>query len=294
MELFAQLLVNGIYIGSVYALYGLSFATIFAPTRIWHFAQGGVYTLGAYAVYSLNVMAGLPVGVAAVGAAMFLAAAGALCERALYAPLVRRGASHMVVVMGSLGLFVVIENGLDLAFGPSGRSLDFQMPPPFFVGGVIVSPPQIAAPLISLAIILGYGWLLFRTRFGRDLRACITNAELLEINGVSTRRLRTLAFALGSALLPVAATLLLIGGSGVSPTIGITAVLTGAMAMFLGGVDAPLGAAAAGFLIGILENLSVFAVPTEWQVAVTYGLLLLLIMARPTGLFGRAVAKASV
>jgi branched-chain amino acid transport system permease protein len=293
MELLGQLLVNGVYIGSIYALYGLSFATIFAPTKIWHFAQGGVYAAGAYAVYVLNVHAGWPLALAALGAAALTALAGAACDRLLYRPLAARGASHMVVVMASLGLFIVIENVLALGFGSSGRSIAF-ISGAFELGPLLVTHIQWIAPLVSLAVVGGFVLLLHRSTLGRHLRALVTNDELLEINGVEARRLKMLAFALGSALLPIAAAMLMASGAGAAPTMGITAVLTGAMAMFLGGVDNFLGAAAAGFLIGIIENICVWIVPTEWQVAVTYGILLLVIMAKPTGLFGRGLQKATV
>ena len=236
----------------------------------------------------------LPLWIAIPGAMLVTAGAGAACERLLYRPLVARGASHMVLVMASLGLFVVIENAVDLVFGPSGLSLRIGMPAPWFVGGVVIMPYQIVSPLVALVAVAACAALLYRTGFGREFRATITNDELLEINGISTVRIKTLAFALGSALLPVAGWLLMAGGSGVSPTIGITAVLTGAMAMFLGGVDSPLGGAIAGFLIGIVENVCVYFIPTEWQVAVTYGILVAFIMVRPTGLFGRTVQKAAI
>ncbi len=294
MELFFQLLINGVYVGAVYALYGLSFALIFAPTKVWHFAQGGIYVLAGYALYSFNVILALPLWAALVLAIALTSAAGAGCERLLYRPLVNRGVSHMVVVMASLGLFVVIENSMDLVFGPSGLSLRIDPQTPWLVSGVVIMPIQIIAPMVALAITGLLALMLYRTMAGREFRAAITNPELLEINGISVSRIKLYAFAIGSAILPVAALLLISGGSGVSPTVGITAVLTGAMAMFLGGVDSPLGAAVAGFIIGIVENLSVFVLPTAWQVSITYGILLLVIMIRPTGLFGRAVQKATV
>ena len=132
-------------------------------------------------------------------------------------------------------------------------------------------------------------FLLRRSRFGRRVRALIDDDELLTLQGVDARRLKRLAFCLGSAVLAFPAALMMMSGAGVTPFMGIDAVLTGAMAVFLGGVGSLLGAALAGFLIGLVENLSTFVLPTEWQTAATYTLLLAFLVVRPTGILGRAL-----
>lgn len=292
--LFAQLLANGLSVGSIYALLGLSFATIFASTKIWHFAQGAVYTIGGY---TLVVSAGfmhLPFALG-VGIAMLVCAAlGVLCMLLLYAPLQRRGASSLVMVMASLGVMIVSENLLQLYFGPSGFSVDVVVPAAFDYGGVFLTGGQYLSPLIAAVVVIVYLLFLFRTVYGQHLRAIIDNEELLLRNGIDTRRVKVLAFACGSLLLPVALALFVLAGAGIGPNVGISATLIGAMAMFLGGVDTIAGAALAGLLLGIVENLAAFFFPTEWQTAVTYSLALLFLMLRPTGLLGQSLARASV
>jgi branched-chain amino acid transport system permease protein len=137
-------------------------------------------------------------------------------------------------------------------------------------------------------------WFLRRTVTGQQLRALVVDEELLRLQGVETERLKLLAFAIGSAMLAVPAALLMSSGAGVSPYIGTGAVLTGAMALFLGGVDSFAGAALGGFIIGVVENVSVWLVATEWQTAITYALLLLFLMIRPTGLLGGGLRQSRV
>jgi branched-chain amino acid transport system permease protein len=293
MDLLAQLLVNGVYVGSVYALLGLSFAIIFATTRIWHFAQGAVYVLGAFGLL-VGHRLGLPVAAAFALAVAVAVAAGMLCFTSVYRPLMRRGATPLVMVMASLGLMIVVDNLVVLAFGPTGHSLDVPVPDPVLLGPVFIGGGQMVAPVVAAAIVALYLLLLYRTTLGRRLRALVDNEELLRLNGVRAARLKLVAFALGSALLPVAALLFGLSGAGISPFIGIPAVLTGAMAMFLGGVDTIAGAALAGFLMGIVESVATWLLPTEWQTAVTYGVILLFLVTRPTGLFGRSLPQASV
>jgi len=292
--LLAQLVVNGVFIGSIYALLGLSFATIFATTKIWHFAQGAVYTLGAYAILAGAGMAGLPFPLATAIAVAVAALLGMACVTLLYRPLQRRGASSLVMVMASLGVMIVTDNLLVLGFGPSGHSIDVALPPALSLGPVLITGGQMLAPVACGIIVAIYLAFLFRSVHGRRMRALIDNEELLLLNGVDTARLKIVAFAIGSALLPCAAALFVASSAGISPYIGIHAVLTGAMAMFFGGVDNIEGAAAAGFLLGLLESIAAFVLPTEWQTAVTYAVVLVFLMIRPTGLFGRSLAKTTL
>jgi branched-chain amino acid transport system permease protein len=292
--LLAQLLVNGVFIGSVYALLGLSFATIFATTKIWHFAQGAVYTLGAYAILAASLYAHLPFIAATLIGVAVAALLGIASITLLYRPLQRRGASSLVMVMASLGAMIVSDNLLVLGFGPTGYSIDVAVPAPLDLGPVLITGGQLIAPIVAAIIVVAYLAFLFRTVAGDRIRALIDNEELLLLNGVDTARLKVVAFAIGSALLPCAAALLVASNAGISPYVGIQAVLTGAMAMFFGGVDSIEGAAAAGFLLGLIESLAAFALPTEWQTAVTYAVVLVFLMIRPTGLFGRSLPKTTL
>lgn len=294
MLLLAQLAVNGVFVGSIYALLGLSFATIFATTKIWHFAQGAVYTIGAYAILAAARLAGLPFTIALLLGVAAAALLGVASIVLLYRPLQRRGASSLVMVMASLGAMIVTDNLLVLGFGPTGYSIDVLMPEPLSLGPVLITGGQLVAPLLSAVLVAAYLLFLFRSVHGERMRALIDNEELLLLNGVDTARLKVVAFAIGSALLPCAAALFIASGAGISPYIGIQAVLTGAMAMFLGGVDRIEGAAAAGLVLGLLESFAAFVLPTEWQTAVTYAIVLVFLMVRPTGLFGRSLPKTTL
>ncbi len=289
--LFLQLLANGLFVGSIYALLGLSFATIFASTKIWHFAHGAVYTMGGYLLLVLTGWLGLPFVLAVALDVVICAGLGAVFLGGLYGPLQRRGATPLVMVMASLGVMIVIDNLLLLGFGPSGFSIDVAVPPPLIVGGIFLTGGQAITPLIAMATVALYLLFLFRTVWGQQLRAQIDNEELLQLNGVDAARVKFLAFACGSALLPIATALYVASGSGIAPGVGVSAVLIGAMAMFLGGVDSIAGSAVAGLLLGVVESLSAFFFPTEWQTAVTYSLALAVLMLRPTGLFGNALAR---
>ncbi len=183
-------------------------------------------------------------------------------------PLQRRNTAPLVIVMGSLGVTGMVENLLALAFGPTGYGLPGESWPPFLWGGLIVSVAQLIAPAAMLAAVIGAILVLSWTGLGRRLRALMEDDKLLGLQGVDTTRLKRLAFAAGSALLALPAVLLLMSGAGVTPFVGIDAVLTGAMSVFVGGAGSGRGGGRR-FLIGLIENLAAFFVPTSWQVPVT-------------------------
>jgi branched-chain amino acid transport system permease protein len=220
--------------------------------------------------------------------------AGWACQTGIYEPLSRRGASMLVIVMASLGLTIVAENCLALAFGPSQKTLLVDMGMPMIVGGVVVSTAQIIAPVLAILIVGLTMYVMYRTDLGRRVQALIVDEELLRLQGIAAQPVRRACVALGSALLPVPALLLMLSGTGVSPFIGLPPVLIGAMALFLGGLNSLLGAAIGGFLIGFVENVALIAIPSSWQAAFTYSLFLALILIRPTGLFGRRLIQTSV
>lgn len=293
MTLLAQLLVNGLFVGAVYALLGLSFATIFATNRIWHFAQGAAYTASAYVVFAVADRLGASLWLAIAAGCAAAALFGAGCLLFLYRPLAARGATELVVVMASLGFMIIVENVLVLVFGPTSYSLTLPLPEPMIVAGVFLGGAQLVAIPVALAVAGLYVLFLRRTGQGRLIRALVSSPELVVLNGHDAERLKLAAFAAGSVLLPLAALLLLAGNAGISPYMGVPAVLTGAMAMFFGGVDRIEGAAPAGVAMGLMENLAAFFLPTEWQTAVAYGAILLFLMWRPTGLMGRSLPQTS-
>lgn len=292
MNLFLQLAVNGIYAGSIFALFGLSFALIFATTKVWHFAQGAVYSGSALIVVALATTIGL---LPAILAGVVFATLGGLgCQAGIYGPLRRRGASMLVIVMASLGVTIVGENLLSILFGPSQKTLLVDVGGPIIAGGIVISRAQIIAPIIAVAVVGLALFVLYRTDFGRKVQALIGDEELMQLQGISTGPIRMACVAFGSAILPIAAVMLLLSGTGVSPYIGLPVVLIGAMSLFLGGINSMLGAAIGGFLIGFVENVALYFIPSSWQAAFTYSLFLAIILVRPTGLLGRRLIQSSM
>jgi branched-chain amino acid transport system permease protein len=287
MDLIAQLLVNGIVNGSHYALLGLGFGLIFGPTRITHFAYGPLYALSAYAAWTAAVPLGWPIPVAlGVGIATG-ALSGMVAYRALYRPFERRHSSGPVVLIASLGLFIVLQNAIGIAFGSDTKVVARYSTDVILLGDVVFTSVQLyqVAALAIIAALLAL--FLKRTDYGKALVAMTDNPEMARIIGIDTIKVSLLAFALGSGIAAVPAVLILLK-EGATPYMGFTAVFMGFVAVVVGGIGSLRGAVIGGFALGIVENLGTWKIDTEWQSTIAFVVLFLVLLLKPRGLFGRA------
>jgi branched-chain amino acid transport system permease protein len=286
MDLIAQLLVNGVINGSHYALLGVGFGLIFGPTRITHFAYGPLYALSAYAAWTAAVPLALPIPVAmAVGIAAG-ALSGMATYRVLYRPFERRQSSGPVVLIASLGLFIVLQNAIGIVFGSDTKVVSRYSPDVILLGDVVFTSVQIYQ--VAALAVIGSLLALFlkRTDYGKALMAMTDNPEMARIIGIDTIKVSLLAFALGSAIAAVPATLILLK-EGATPFMGFTAVFMGFVAVVVGGIGSLRGAVIGGYALGIIENLGTWKIDTEWQSTIAFIVLFLVLLLKPRGLFGR-------
>jgi branched-chain amino acid transport system permease protein len=286
MDLIAQLLVNGIVNGSHYALLGLGFGLIFGPTRITHFAYGPLYALSAYAAWTAAVPLGLPIPVAMAAGIAAGALSGMAAYRALYRPFERRQSSGPVVLIASLGLFIVLQNAIGIAFGSDTKVVSRYGADVILLGDVVFTSVQLYQ-VAALAIIGALLALFLKlTDYGKALLAMTDNPEMARIIGIDTIKVSLLAFALGSAIAAVPAVLILLK-EGATPYMGFTAVFMGFVAVVVGGIGSLRGAVIGGYALGIIENLGTWKIDTEWQSTIAFVVLFLVLLLKPRGLFGR-------
>lgn len=289
--LLLQLLINGVQLGALYALTAVGFSLIFGSTKVFHFAHGATFTIGAYIFYYLLAVTEVHWTLAVVGATAGVVAFGVFMDRCVYAPIQRHEGSFFTVFVASLGAAIVVQNLIGMIFGrgfvsistPLSRSIEI-MP------GLFVAPLSGIAVLCAVVFFTALQLFLMRTHMGMALRALSENPELVRVYGLSPRRLSTLVFALGSFLVLPAA-VLTASSSGLSPSMAHHIMLISLAATIVGGVGSLRGAAYAGLLLGLSENLALMYLGPQWAEAVTFVVLFLFILFRPWGFFGRAVAS---
>ena len=280
-----QLLVNGIVTGGALGVVAISFALIYATTRVFHVAHAGVYTLGGYLAWSL-VQRGLPVMAALPLAMAGCVAVGCLIQSLLYAPLARRGAAQLVVLIASLGALAVIQNLISAVYSPD--ILEFSSPWASRVvalpGGLRLTGVQITTVLLDFVAFAATLLFAHRTLLGKRIRAVASNPFLAEITRLEPRLVHLYVMAIASALVCLPGVLGPLD-YGLQPYGGITPLLTATIAMIAGGIGSLAGAFTLAVAIVVLQNLALLVMPGEWTIGVTFAIFVVFMLFRPRGLF---------
>ncbi|MBI5068115.1 MAG: branched-chain amino acid ABC transporter permease [Deltaproteobacteria bacterium] len=287
-ELFFQYLIAGLTYGTIYAVVGMGFNIIYNATGIINFAQGEFVMLGGMTAVSLHAF--LPLPLAIVVAVLVTMVVGALIEVTFIRWLSRPSVLRMIII--TIGISILIREAALLLWGQDVRAL------PYFTGNEITSiavggariSPQVLWTLGACAGLVVLVTAFFRfTMLGRQMRACAANRVAASLCGLPTRNLITLSFVLSAGMGALA-------GCVVSPItqtqygIGTGLAIKGFTVAILGGLGNSLAAVAAGLLLGIIESFSVSLLPTAFKDAVSIAVLLAILFARPSGLFGARAA----
>ncbi|MEO6457960.1 MAG: branched-chain amino acid ABC transporter permease [Chloroflexia bacterium] len=309
---FLQQLLNGLSIGSVYAIFALGYTLVFSILGVINFAHGAVFTLGAYFTYTLmggvfsfngllanaSVPVELPFALALIMGALLAGLMGVLIERVAFRPLRKRGADPLLSLVSSLGIAIMIPNliqylvGAEIytfpasAYGGLPAAINFGT----IENPVPVRSTQVVIFAVSVVILVILTYLIGYTRFGKALRAVAEDATTASLLGINTDRYILLTFFLSGFLGGVAGTLV---GSSVSiagPYFGLAFGLKGLAVIVLGGLGSIPGAVVAGLVIGLAEAF----VPSQYsgyKDAVAFAILFIVLLVRPRGLFGRTLLQ---
>jgi branched-chain amino acid transport system permease protein len=292
----SQLIINGIISGSVFSLIAIGFSLIYTTTHFFHFAHGAVYTSGAYLAYLFFIVLHLPIYIAFPLAIVGAAIIGAGMEMGVYRPMRKRNATSMVLLIASLGLFVILQNVISLIFGDDIKSIRTGTTK---VGILIpctdarITPIQITIIAVAVALIIITALILKFTRIGKALRAVASNSELARVSGIDIERVILFAFLLGSALAGASAILIALDID-MTPTMGFSALMMGVVAAIVGGVGNVAGASAGGFLMGLAMNIGVWRISSQWQNTIAFVILLIFLIFRPQGFFGRKLKRVKL
>jgi branched-chain amino acid transport system permease protein len=280
-----QFVFSGLTVGAVYALVGLGFTVIYNASGIINFAQGEFVMLGGMSTVFLS-LAGVPLPLAALLAIVLTTAVGFALHRFAIAP--ARGASPVVLIMITIGASIFLRGAAQIVFDKSFHSL-----PPLFSGGPIrfggaTILPQSLVVLASAAIIVVVLWLFIeRTLFGKAVAATAANRLAARLIGINTNRIVDFSFAI-SATIGAIAGILITPITLTSYDVGTLLALKGFAAAMLGGIGSAAGAVAGGLLLGMLEALSAGYISSNYKDAVAFLIILVVLVAMPQGLFGRA------
>lgn len=299
MAFFFQELVNGLTTGALYALVALGFSMVYGVLKLLNFAHGDLYMVGAFVGYFVIQWFGGPTGlkipVPALLVIMFVLAAslagflGVAIERFAYRPL--RDAPRIAPLITAIGISFFLENAALLLFGAQFRvynTSDFiSFSSGFRVGSVSIDAVQIMVLLLGLVLMVGLRLLVVRTKLGKQMRAVASDREAAEMLGINVNFTIAATFFLGSALAGVAGVMAGLLFNQVTSTIGFVAGLKAFTAAVVGGIGSLPGALLGGLMIGLAESFITGYVSSTYTNLLVFGLLIAVMLIRPTGLLGR-------
>jgi branched-chain amino acid transport system permease protein len=304
---FCQHLVNGLSVGTIYALIALGYTMVYGVLKLINFAHGDVYMVGAFAGLYIAQVLGVDkeptlakAAAVFVGSMMLCGLLGVVIERFAYRPLRHR--PRLTALITSIGVSFLLEYGFQLppigngpiAFPPGPTPRYFPEPFPrveFEPFGVHVSNYDIVSLLVAVALMLGLEFIVYRTKFGTAMRAVSFDANTAALMGIHVNRVISGTFALGSGLAAAAA--LLVAGSRptINPLMGLLPGIKAFVAAVLGGIGSVPGAMLGGLLLGLTEEYVAGYLLSSYRDGIAFALLILVLLFRPAGLVGTVRAE---
>jgi neutral amino acid transport system permease protein len=285
----AQTGLNGLSLGSVYALGAVGLTLVYGILKLVNFAHGDFLTFGAYMAFLVNVTWGAPLILGIVFGIAATAALGVAFERIMWGPMRARKAGLLQLLLMSIGLAFLIQNTIQFIWGTEVRSLDVNVVDTVEFLGLRIGRTDLLVIVIGFATLLSIGAMLKYTLLGKRMRALSDNFDLAETAGVDTSRvvLYTWIFAGGLAGL---AGVLAGAVTTVKPQMGFELLLPIFAAVILGGIGDAFGALAGGIVLGLMIEWSTLVIEPRWKISVGFAVLILVLFIRPQGIFGRARA----
>ncbi|MFD1392806.1 branched-chain amino acid ABC transporter permease [Lacticaseibacillus jixianensis] len=290
MQTFFQQLINGLSLGSIYALLALGYTMVYGIIKLINFAHGDIYMIGAFWGYYVINQYHVDFGVALVSSMVICAALGMLIEYLAYRPL--RNSPRITALITAIGVSYFLENGMSFLYGANTRNFPQVVASHrFTVFGVTVTNIQLLIVAVSLLLMVALQLIVQHTRMGTAMRAVAVDQEAAELVGINPNHVISFTFGLGSALAGAAGVLIGLYYNSIDPLMGMVPGIKAFVAAVVGGIGSIPGAAIGGFLIGMLETFVQAIGLSAYKDAAVYVVLIVILVVLPAGLFGKNIKE---
>lgn len=287
-----QYLINGISIGSVYAIIALGYTMVYGIAKMLNFAHGDVIMVGAYASYCVTSYLGLPAVVSVAVSVVVSTMLGIVIEALAYKPL--RGTPSLAVLITAIGVSYFLQNAAQLIWGSAPKSFTSIVsinPIHLMDGKITITGEVIVTVIISVIIMAGLTWFTSSTKIGKSMRAVSEDRDAAQLMGINVNQTISITFAIGSALAAVAGVLMCSSIPVLMPTTGSMPGIRAFTAAVFGGIGSIPGAMLGGILLGIIETFSKAFLSSQFSDAIVFCVLIVILLVKPAGLLGKQVQE---
>ncbi|MCF7859897.1 MAG: branched-chain amino acid ABC transporter permease [Candidatus Cloacimonetes bacterium] len=289
-----QIFLNVLIHSSNYVLIGISIALLYQTTRFLNFSIAAIYTSGSYFVFLFLRIFNFSLFLSIIFSIFFCVLIGFLIELFLFKKIRKKKSSYLISVLTSFGVYIILQNLISLIFGDSTKSIrSGAIKEGINIFGARITPVQIIIIITSIIITIFLLLFLKKTKIGKAMKAVANDAELANISGISSDKVISISFAIGSGLAGLAGILVALDVD-MTPTMGMNALMMGVVAMIIGGVNSILGIVCGALLLSLAQNLGVWYFSSQWQDAIAFVVLLIFLIFRPQGFFGKKFGKANI
>jgi len=289
-----QLISNGIIAGCIYALIATGFTVIYRTVKFFHFAHGIIYVTGAYIAYTFFILLQINPFISFILSIALAALLGIVIDRFVYSLLRKHKTSNLVFLLASFGVFIFLQNLIQIIFGAQILTLGTgPIKEGHHLWGAVITNNQILIIVSSLVLFIICWLFIQKTKFGKAIRAVADDPTGARIVGINSEKIIMIAFAVGSALAGAAGILISLD-TNIEPAIGFNAILKGIIASIIGGIGSIPGALLGGLFLGLVENLGIWKIQAGWKDAIAFGILIIFLLFRPSGIMGFKSEKEKI
>ena len=279
-------MINGLQVGSIYALIALGYTMVYGIVKLINFAHGDIIMVGSYTAMVMMTMAGLPFVVALLVSMVLCAVFGVVIERVAYKPL--RSSPRISALITAIGVSLLLQNSSQLIFSPNPQPFPVTIKaPPLIIGEMKLSFITLLTIAVSVLLMLGLQAFVRNTKMGKAMRAVSEDTSAAQLMGINVSTTISVTFAIGSALAAIGAVLYSTAYPSIMPTMGAMPGLKAFIAAVLGGIGVLPGAMLGGFVMGVAESLTKGYISSQWADAVVFGILIVVLLVKPSGILGK-------
>ena len=287
-----QYCINGISIGSIYAIIALGYTMVYGIAKMLNFAHGDIIMVGAYICYCVTNYLGMPPILGILASMAVCTLLGIVIEGLAYKPL--RGTPSLAVLITAIGVSYFLQNAAQLVWGSNPKSFTSvvsTIKPFHLFGSLTITGEVLVTVVVSVVIMLALTWFTSSTRIGKSMRAVSEDRDAAQLMGINVNKTISITFSIGSALAAVAGVLMCSSIPVLQPTTGSMPGIRAFTAAVLGGIGSIPGAMLGGVLLGIIETFAKAFLSTQFSDAIVFGVLIIILLVKPAGLLGKRVQE---